>query len=90
MASIRDEVRMKLNEVTQRRLECYERELLKGGEGEKSPAAFNRIVIEAATATGIAEGAPEGLLEMSPREVKRLTSEVLRHIAAAKEPLTGE
>ena len=81
---------MKLNEVTQRRLECYETELLKGGEGIKAPAAFNRIVIEAATAAGIAEGAPENVGDMSPREVKRLSVQIVAHIAAAKEPLTGE
>lgn len=81
---------MRLNEVTQRRLEVYERGLAKRAEGEKSAAAFNRIIVDAAREAGIAEELPDDLLDLSPRAVTALTKQVLAHVNKAKEPLSGE
>ena len=81
---------MKLNEVTQRRLEVYQEHLVTEGESVRSAARMNRIVIEAAAAAGIAEGLADDLGDLSPREVKRLTGLILEHVREATEPLTGE
>lgn len=81
---------MNLNEVTQRRLETYQEAVVELGEGVKSVARFNRIIIEAAVKAGIAEGVPEDLGDLSPREVTALTKRVQEHLKKALEPLSGE
>ena len=81
---------MILNDVTQRRLEKYEALLLEKGEEVRSAAAFNRIIVEAALESGIADSVPEDLLDMAPRDVRALTVRVRDLITAAREPLTGE
>ncbi|MBD3354318.1 MAG: hypothetical protein GF364_22740 [Candidatus Lokiarchaeota archaeon] len=81
---------MKLNEVTQRRLECYQERLIELGENTRSAAAFNRIVIESAVDAGIAEATPDDLGNLSPRAVHEMTKRVLEHIKEAQAPLSGE
>ena len=81
---------MNLNEVTQRKLERYQESYLAKGEGQRSVAAFNRIIIEAAVEAGIAEGVPDDVGDLSPRAVKAMTERVAAHVKAALEPLPGE
>lgn len=81
---------MRLNEVTQRRLERYQESLTEKAKEVRAAAAYNRIVIESAVAAGIAEDAPDDLLDVSPRTVEALTERVLTHIRQAMEPLSGE
>ena len=81
---------MNLNEVTQRRLERYQDGIIERGESVKSAAVYNRIIVEAAVAAGIAEDVPADLGDLSPRTVKALTARVLEHIRLALEPLSGE
>lgn len=81
---------MHLNEITQRRLEAYQEALVELGEGAKSGASFNRIVVESAVRAGIAEQVPDALLDMTPRAVIALTEKVIAHIKAATAPVSGE
>ena len=81
---------MRLKEVTQRKLECYQRELLERGDGIRAAATYNRIVIEAAAVSGIAEGAPDDVGDLSPRAVREMTERILKHVLEAQQPLTGE
>ena len=81
---------MNLNEVTQRKLERYQESYLEKGEGQRSVAAFNRIIIEAAVEAGIAEGVPDDLGDLSPRAVKAMTERIAEHIKTATDPLPGE
>ena len=81
---------MLLNEITQRRLESYQALLIEKGAEVRAAATFNRIVVEAAAESGIAEGVPEGLLDLTPRAVKALTERVAEHIKAATAPISGE
>ena len=81
---------MMLNEVTQRRLEHYQEHLITAGDSVKSAAAFNRIIIEAAVAAGIAEGVPDALGDLTPRAVQAMTERITAHIRTATAPLSGE
>ena len=81
---------MNLNEVTQRKLEHYQESILEKGEGQRTIAAFNRIIIEAAAEAGIAEGVPDDLGDLSPRAVKAMTERIAAHIKEALDPLPGE
>jgi len=85
---------MQLQEVTQRRYERYQENLIALSEiyQGKAAAAFNRIVIEAAAMAGIAEGVPEpeALGDLSPRAVEALTRRILAHVREATEPVSGE
>jgi hypothetical protein len=79
-----------LNEVTQRRLERYQEHFLEAAKDAKSAAKYNRIIIEAAVAAGIAEGVPADVGDLPPRVVKDMTTKILEHVAAAEAPVSGE
>ena len=79
---------MRLNEVTQGRLERYEDEFLTLGQDVKSVARFNRIVLEAGKTSGIAAELPDDLSNLQPWQVSEWTHLLLEHIAKAKQPPT--
>ena len=79
---------MELLEVTQGKLEAYEEALLTQGEGVKSAAKFNRVVLEAARDAGIAAGLPDDLAALKPYQIPQWTEDIVKHIAAAKQPPT--
>lgn len=82
---------MTLNEVTQRRLERYQEHYLAAAKDDTlSTAKFNRIIIEAAVAAGIAEGVPSDVGDLSPRVVREMTKRIVAHVAEAQAPLSGE
>jgi len=81
---------MILNDITQRRLESYQALLIEKGSEVRAAATFNRIIVEAAVESGIAEGVPDSLLDLTPRAVKAMTDRIAKHIKLATEPLSGE
>ena len=82
---------MQLQEVTQRRYERYQEQLIQRSEAYqgKAASAFNRIVIEAALEAGLATDAPADLGDLSPRAVEALTRRILAHVREATEPVSG-
>jgi len=77
---------MKLTDVTQGKLERYEEALLEGGAEVKSVSRFNRVVLEAAQAAGVATELPADLGALQPWQVTEWTRLVLEHVAKAKQP----
>lgn len=82
---------MKLHEVTQRKLEAYEKQAFVDTDEVRSVAKFNRIIVEAAVAAGIAEIDSKNVMDEPPYKIIQWTQEILAHVKAAKEPpSTGE
>ena len=77
---------MELLEVTQRKLEAYEKVLLARRDEVQAASVFNRLIIEAAQAGGFVEGLPDDLGDAKPWQVIQWTQDILEHVATAKAP----
>ena len=77
---------MKLHDVTQRMLEKYEDGLVATPTEGMSVSHFNRLLIELARDAGIVDGLPDDLGDCKPGDVIKWTSDIVKHVAAAKAP----
>ena len=77
---------MRLNEVTQGKLEAFEVALLEKAEAAKSASQYNRAVIEAAMESKVAEIDSKDVSLEKPWQIIAWSRDVLSHIDAAKRP----